>query len=449
MQRGLQCCRFLSLLLASMVALLGVVACGDAGPHYSIFTQRPRQGTGEAIALQTADQIHLLWAYQLGNGTPWSLISASGIVYLSYRSNSSAVGAGENSSNITPAVTRESVSVLDAIDAHSGHRLWRFQAPELPVFGARPLVVNETVYFALSYHVCALNARDGTVRWCSEVIDRQNTEEYIVDGELALEGGVLFEGAYHTLIAVDAATGKRMWSAQTAMRSSHVVTGDGLVYVSASDGQLSVFDASTGHQIWRAAQIPDTPFPNTFAPVPFLDNGTLYVLSGRTLAAYDGRRGDRLWHVTLDTGENGGNIFPPGPIFANIGGTPYLLAFETIVNTLFNSFSTHLVAYNLQTHQQMWSKELDGNGGQALALSSDAIFVASTTIDRAYPSPSDRHFWLTMLDLGSGRMARQLQSNDSSFQVMDLEGEGGALIVLGHSVDSGGGGGPQVYALGR
>jgi outer membrane protein assembly factor BamB len=229
MQRGLQRCRRLSLVWASIVTLLGVVACGDAGPRHSIFTQQPQQGTGEAITLQTAEQIHLLWAYQPGNGSAQSIISANGIVYVSYMSDVSVVGAAGNTGNITPTVSGGSVSVLDAIDASSGRRLWRFQAPELPNFGVSPLVANETIYFALTYHVCALNAQNGAVRWCKEVIDRSNDEEYIVDGELAFEDGVLFEGAYHTLIAVDAATGKRMWSAQTPMRSSHLVTGDGLV----------------------------------------------------------------------------------------------------------------------------------------------------------------------------------------------------------------------------
>ena len=175
-------------------------------------------------------------------------------MYVSYEQRSvSKVGAGDNGNpgNITPTLSGGTVSVLDAVDAHSGRRLWRFQAPELPDFGARPLVANETIYFALTYHVCALNAQSGAVRWCAEVIDRTKDAEYIVDGELAFANGLLFVGAYHTLIAVDAATGKRVWSAQTPMRSSHLATGDGLVYVSAADGQLSAFDASTGQQVWR------------------------------------------------------------------------------------------------------------------------------------------------------------------------------------------------------
>ena len=307
-------------------------------------------------------------------------------------------------------------------------------------------MANETIYFALSYHVCALNVQNGVVRWCAEVIDRANDEEYIVDGELAFENGLLFVGAYHTLIAVDAATGKRMWSVQTPMRSSHLVTGNDLVYVSAADGQLSAFDTRTGQQVWVATQVPDTLFPNTFAPVPYLDDGTLYVLSGRTLAAYQGRRGDVLWHVSLDGGDRGRGFASCSRLCQRWGNALYARA-RTQRQHADHPFSTQLVAYNLQTHQHVWSKQLPGQGGEALALSSDVVYVASATIDHPYPSPSDRHFWLSMMDLRSGQAARQLQNNDSSFRIGQLVGDDGRLFVLGHYVDSGNG--SRVYALGR
>ncbi len=307
-------------------------------------------------------------------------------------------------------------------------------------------MANETIYFALSYHVCALNAQSGAVRWCSEVIDRAKDAEYIVDGELAFEDGMLFVGAYHTLIAVDAATGKRVWSAQTLMRSSNLAAGDGLVYVSAADGQVTAFDTSAGQQVWRATQVPDTPFPNSFAPVPYLDDGMLYVLSGRKFVAYQGRRGDLLWQVSLNGGDDGGELVP-APVFANVGGTPYMLALELNGSTLITPVTTQLIAYNLRTQQPMWSKRLPGQSGEALALSSDVVYVASATFDRAYPSPSQRHFWLTMMDLRSGQVARQLQNNDSSFRIGQLLGDDGRLFVVGQYVDSGNR--SKVYALGR
>ena len=447
MRKVLRRCHRLSLVWVSIIALLGVVACGDPPPSSSVFAPQPQQGSGEAIDLQSASQIHPLWAYQPDTVLSTALTSARGIVYISYDSNVSIVGAGDNTGNFTPTLSGGSVSVLDAVDAPSGRRLWRFQAPELPDVAARPVVVNETIYFALSYHVCALNAQNGAVRWCTEVIDRANNAEYIVDGELTFANGLLFVGAYQTLIAVDAATGKRVWSAQTPMRSSHLAPGDGLVYVSAADGQISAFDTSAGQQVWRATQVPDTPFPNSFAPVPYLDVGTLYALSGRKLVAYQGRRGDLLWQVSLNGGDDGGNLFPPGPVFADVGGTPYMLALELNGSTLITPVTTQLIVYNLHTHQPLWSKQLPGQFGEALALSSDEVYVASATFDRAYPSPSQRHFWLTMMDLRSGQVARQLQNNDSSFRIGQLLGDDGRLFVVGQYVDSGNR--SRVYALGR
>ncbi|HKT37544.1 MAG TPA: hypothetical protein VJR48_04175, partial [Ktedonobacterales bacterium] len=109
--------------------------------------------------------------------------------------------------------------------------------------------------------------------------------------------------------------------------------------------------------------------------------------------------------------------------------------------------STQLVAYNLQTHQRMWSKQLPGQSAQALAASSDVVYVASATFDRPYASPSERHFWLTMMDLRSSQVARQLQNNDASFRVSQLVGADGLLFVLGYFLDPGEG--SRVYALGR
>jgi hypothetical protein len=52
-----------------------------------------------------------------------------------------------------------------------------------------------------------------------------------------------------------------------------------------------------------------------------------------------------------------------------------------------------------------------------------------------------------MINLRSGQVARQLQDNDSSFQVTQLVGADGFLFVLGRFIGSGDG--SRVYALGR
>ena len=88
--------RHLALICAGVMALLGAVACGDPPPSSSIFAQQPKHGSGDAIDLQSANEIHPLWAYQPDIALSTALTSAQGIVYVSYDSNESKVGAGDN-----------------------------------------------------------------------------------------------------------------------------------------------------------------------------------------------------------------------------------------------------------------------------------------------------------------------------------------------------------------
>lgn len=226
MQIYFRTCRWLALVCASIVVLLAEVACGgSAGTPYSVFTQKPQPGSGAAISSQTAKQMHPLWKYQPQETLFGGITSAKEIVYVSYESSPGLVGDGRSIEHFDQPEMGSNVSVLDALDAQSGNRLWRFQASESLDFATKPLVAGDSVYFALAFHVCALDGQTGKLRWCSTVVDRQNNEEYLLDGEIAYEDGLLFLGAYHTLIAVDATTGKQVWSVPVLMRSSHMVTG--------------------------------------------------------------------------------------------------------------------------------------------------------------------------------------------------------------------------------
>jgi hypothetical protein len=86
MQRFLRKCHCLSLVCASVVALLGGVACSGANTNssFSIFNQRTQQGSGAAITPQTADHIHPLWSYQPGETVFGGITRTRGIVYVRY-----------------------------------------------------------------------------------------------------------------------------------------------------------------------------------------------------------------------------------------------------------------------------------------------------------------------------------------------------------------------------
>ena len=63
-----------------------------------------------------------------------------------------------------------------------------------------------------------------------------------------LSGGRVFVGGRDKLMhALDASTGKEVWSCQTGVRiDSSPAVVSGRVYVGSSDGKLYVFDAATG-----------------------------------------------------------------------------------------------------------------------------------------------------------------------------------------------------------
>lgn len=440
MQRFLRKCRWLSLVCASVVALLGGVACGgSADTPFSVFNQQPQPGSGAAITPQTANHIHPLWRYQPQDILSGGITSTKGIVYVSYESTTNIVGKRESMGNFDQTAKGGVVSVLDALDSQSGRRLWRIEVPESFDYATRPLVAEDTVYLALTYHVCALNGQSGKLRWCSAVVDREKDAEYILDGEMAYENGLLFLGAYHTLIAVDVTTGKRMWSAPALMLSSHLVAGNHLVYVSALGGKLSVFDARSGKPLWHTALMPDASDPDdpsgNYAPVPLLGDGVLYLLTGRILAAFQGSSGGLLWQVQVLLDGEYQIEEPPFPVVENDGGTAYVVV---LVETATSSqVTTELVAYNLHTHKQAWREHVEGAFPQALEVSSGVVYAASLQSDqRSFLSQNQGkwHFWLSLVDIRSGQVLLQLQNDDSSFRVNQLVGGDGHLYVLGHVV---------------
>jgi quinohemoprotein ethanol dehydrogenase len=126
-------------------------------------------------------------------------------------------------------------SILYALDAASGERLWTFD-PEVPRAHARKI--------------------------CCGFVNRG----------VALWGDKIFLGTLDgRLIAVDRKTGKSAWSVQTAEPNwSYSITGaprvvDGLVFIGnagadlGARGYVSAYDAQTGRLVWRTYTVPGNP----------------------------------------------------------------------------------------------------------------------------------------------------------------------------------------------
>ncbi len=140
-----------------------------------------------------------------------------------------------------------------------------------------PLMIDGVLYVTESWSkVSAFDARSGALLWhydpkvsgsfgargCCDVVNRG----------VAAWNGKIYLGAYDgRLIALDAATGKEVWTTVTADQSKfYTITGaprvvNGKVIIGNSGGEfnyrgyISAYDAETGKQVWRFYTVPGNP----------------------------------------------------------------------------------------------------------------------------------------------------------------------------------------------
>jgi quinohemoprotein ethanol dehydrogenase len=143
---------------------------------------------------------------------------------------------------------------------------------------ATPLMVDGTLYVTSAWSIVyALDAVTGKERWVFDPkVDRAVGAKACCDavnrGVAYADGKVFVAALDGRLIAIDAKSGKPLWSTQTIDDPSgnYVITGaprvaKGLVFIGNSGADLGVrgymgaYDASTGKQVWRFYTVPGDP----------------------------------------------------------------------------------------------------------------------------------------------------------------------------------------------
>jgi outer membrane protein assembly factor BamB len=129
--------------------------------------------------------------------------------------------------------------------------------------------------------------------------------------------GVAYIGiGYPTALgALDAATGKQLWTLAPGSGTTMPAVAEGMAYVGVS-GDLYALDAVKGSQIWKAA----TGFASEWGS-PVVANGVVYfggAPSGSpgSLDAFDAATGRQLWSAVID-GDPGAGMTGPPPAVAN------------------------------------------------------------------------------------------------------------------------------------
>jgi PQQ-dependent dehydrogenase (methanol/ethanol family) len=147
------------------------------------------------------------------------------------------------------------------------------------------LVIDDTLYVTGSWSmVYALDARTGDLKWYfNPEVDRAHMARGccdVVNRGVAFYEGKIYVGAYDgRLIALDATTGKQVWSVQTTdPNQSYTITGaprvagDKIVIGNGGAelgvrGYVSAYDAATGDMAWRFYTVPGNPAEGFESPL--------------------------------------------------------------------------------------------------------------------------------------------------------------------------------------
>jgi quinohemoprotein ethanol dehydrogenase len=234
----------------AVVALVGTLACNPLPQR-----RAPAPGSGEHIAAVTKRVDGAFIAANAATTPDWP---SHGLDY---------------------AETRFSkLSQLNADNVKDLGLVWSYDLESTRGVEATPLVVDGIMYVSASWSIVhAIDARTGRRIW---TFDPKVAREAgykgccdVVNRGVALHQGKVFVGAYDgRLIALDAATGRTVWEKDTIIDRSrpYTITGaprvfKGKVIIGNGGaeygvrGYITAYDANTGDQKWRWFTVPGDP----------------------------------------------------------------------------------------------------------------------------------------------------------------------------------------------
>ena len=155
---------------------------------------------------------------------------------------------------------------------------WFHDIDVLPSTYSAPIAVDGVLYFASGFSVIqALNAITGEVLWrydpqATEVAGERMRSAWGIRGIAYWEGKIFTGTVDGRLIAIDARTGRELWSVMTLEEgdgryisgppqvfNGKVVIGHGGGDFAPVRGYVTAYDANTGRQVWRFYTVPGNP----------------------------------------------------------------------------------------------------------------------------------------------------------------------------------------------
>jgi outer membrane protein assembly factor BamB len=309
-------------MIFSCLLLVTVSACGDnevilPGERSAVLLSKTLLEIDEAAASEGA---------QMGEVLPNIVYSQSGLV-ASHRGGHLALE--------WPLSKAWSVSIGTGADL--GTLMASPIANQDSVFGVTP-----------DAQLTAVDLKDGSIRWRSEIEPRTDKTQPAVSGGLALDDGQIFAHAGgNILVALDEDDGTPLWQMRFDLPLMGGPTAiDGRVAVTDLDGRLFVLSASNGEILWSRVGNPEATRV-LGASSPAIHNNEL-VLTGNDaeLSVLTLERGELLWGDDL-------SVRTPRTALDNINSIVANPVYDGNM-VLAGSMSGRFAAYNSQTGSLSW-----------------------------------------------------------------------------------------------
>ncbi|MBI2706821.1 MAG: PQQ-binding-like beta-propeller repeat protein [Proteobacteria bacterium] len=233
-----------------------------------------------------------------------------------------------------------------------------------------PIVANGVVYALDTYgNVTALDAFSGALLWQTN-ISPEGQQIPIIGGGLAYGQEKVFVTSPHAeVLALDAKTGNRLWRYSTPSPVRAAPTLDeGRLYVLTISNQLEVLDAEKGTPLWNHAGITEhAGLLGTASPA--VSKGVVVVTySSGEIYALKAENGHQLWTETLSTTRRPDSLSS----LSHIKALPVIDKNMVIII----GHNHKMAAYDLRRGERLWERHIGGT--RTPAVIGDFIFMINS-----------------------------------------------------------------------
>lgn len=214
-----------------------------------------------------------------------------------------------------------------------------------------PVVADGRIFTIDSAGRVSATSTSGAALWSYSLVPLRDDASQALAGGLAYDNGRLYvTSGFGTLSAIDAATGREIWTQklQATATGSPTVYG-GLVYVVAGDSTAWAIEADDGRVRWQSDGLGDIGNVAGAAPPAVDDTHVVFSFGSGAVQGAFRQGGLRLWSVDIVGARKGFAI----ALVDDITGYPVIAG-----NTVYaGNHSGRVVALNINSGERLWTAQ--------------------------------------------------------------------------------------------